>query len=107
MSTPQLRAWHPLNQLTTVNQAVGTSSAFLDLSTTTPGTCAIRVANVGANVVFMEQVESAATAATVAASVPILPNTVEVFTFPNDKIGVAFISASAGNTVYVTPGEGL
>ena len=105
--TTQIRAWHPLFQAQTVNTAVGATSSFIDLSTITPGTCAIRVANIGTQTVFLEQVESAATAATVTASVPILANTVEVFTFPNDKVGVAVIAAGAGSQIYVTPGEGL
>ncbi len=107
MSSLQLRAWRNILPAATVNAAVGTSSSFIDLSAITPGVCAIRVANVGANVIFIEQVEAAATAASVTTSVPILPNTVEVFTFPNDKIGVAVIAAATGNTVYITPGEGL
>lgn len=79
----------------------------MDLSAITPGVCALRVANIGTAVVFVEQVESAATAATITTSVPVLPNTVEVFTFPNDKIGLALIGSGVGSTVYVTPGEGV
>ncbi len=107
MSTMQLRAWRNILPAATVNAAVGTASSFIDLSTITPGTCAIRIVNVGTNVIFVEPVENAATAASVTTSIPILPNTVEIFTFPNDKIGLAVISGTAGNTVYVTPGEGL
>lgn len=103
--TLQIRAWRNTFPAATVNAAVGTSSSFVALPKL--GVQAIRVANVGANVIFIEQVESAATAASVTTSVPMLPNTVEVFTFPNDKVGVAVISAATGNTVYITPGEGL
>lgn len=108
MSSLQLRAWHPIYPLATQTLVVtGAASQFIDLSTITPGVCAIRVANVGTAVVFVEQVENAATAASLTASVPVLPNTVEIFTFPNDKIGLAVYGSAAGSTVYITPGEGL
>ncbi len=105
MSSLQLRAWRNTFPAATVNAAVGTSSTFIPLPKL--GVQAIRVVNVGTNVIFIEQVESAATAASLTTGIPVLPNTVEVFTYPNDKVGIAVISASAGNTVYVTPGEGL
>lgn len=106
--TTQIRAWRPIFPLATQTLVVTGASQFMDLSATTPGVCALRVANIGTAVVFVEQVESAATAATVLLSVPVLPNTVEMFTFPNDKIGLAIIGDGVGtSTLYVTPGEGL
>jgi hypothetical protein len=65
------------------------------------------VANIGTVVIHVEIVELAATAATTTTSMPVLPNSVEVFTFANDKVGLAVIAAGVGSTVYITPGEGL
>lgn len=105
MSSTQLRAFKPFGP--TVSLAVTASSQFIDLTASTPGTCSIRVANVGTQEVFIELVELAATAASLTTSLGVLPNTVEVFTFANDKVGVAVIAASTGSTIRVTPGEGL
>lgn len=83
----------------TVNLAVtGTAQSL-----TVPGNpSTLRVANVGAQVIF---VRLDGVTATLAAGLPILPNTVETF----DSRGASSISAIAGgtgSTLYVTPGAG-
>ena len=45
-------------------------------------------------------------AATVAASTPMLPGTVETFFLPNDVTTINFIAGGTGTTVYITIGEG-
>jgi len=104
--TNQVRAWKPLAEATTQNVAVTAVSAFINLATLTPGYCAIRVALVGGTApAFIELVEAAGTPAVATTSFPILPNTVEIFTFANDEVGVAVIGTDG--VLYVTPGEGM
>lgn len=105
--TTQIRAWKPLFEGDTVSIAVTATSQFLAVPKTPMGVRALRLVNIGTNVIFFELVESAATAATAANSIPMLPNTAEVFTFVNDEVGLAVIAAATGNTLYVTAGEGL
>lgn len=82
--------------------AVTAASQAITLTVAGLGTRTIRVVNSGTQTVFMRY----NAAATVAASLPILANTVEVFVLPNDVTTLNFIAAGAGSTVYVTPGEG-
>lgn len=65
------------------------------------GNCSIRIVNNGTQVVFWRY----NTAATEAASTPILPGFVETFFLPRDATQIEFIAAGAGSTVYVTIGE--
>lgn len=104
--TTQIRAWRPLFPASTVNVVASGASQYVAAPNTPLGVRAVRIANIGTEVVFIELVESAAGVASAATGVPILPNTVEVMTFANDKTGVAVIGA-AGSTVYFTFGEGL
>lgn len=89
----------------TVTRAVTTTSA--NVARTAFGfsnePCRIRVANVGSVVAFVE-FGGNAVAATVAASIPILPNTVEIFEIRGDETHVAAITASSTATVYLTTG---
>lgn len=65
--------------------------------------------NIGANVVFIElspAAPAAAAAATVANSIPLLPNSQEIVSGPpNAQLSV--IAGAVGNSIYVTPGEGI
>lgn len=107
MSSTQLRAFKPYGANVTVNAAVTTSSAALAFgSGGSIGTKSVRIANVGSNTIFITFGTGSATAATTT-SLPMLGNTVEVFTVNADNTHVAHISGAAGNTIYVTVGEGL
>ena len=106
MSDLQLRAWRPLFPASTVNVAASAASQYVAAPNTPLGTRSVRVVNLGTATVFLEFVESAAGTASATTGVPVLPNTVEVFTFSNDKTGIDVIGA-AGSTVYFTFGEGL
>lgn len=103
VSTGQLRAFRPLGNNKTVNLVVSAASQNLTIPDQL-GTRSIRIVNSGTNLIFVEFGTATATAAT---SMPLLGNTVEVFTFANDITALQIISTGAGNTVYVTYGEGL
>ena len=67
----------------------------------------VRIANVGTKTVFLEFGASGTTpTAATATSIPMLANTVEVFTVPPLCV-VAAIASDTGSTIYITPGEGL
>lgn len=89
----------------TVNLAVLTTSATVAVSPPGIGNRTVRLMNSGTNPVFVN-FGPAGTVATVANSMPLLPNSVEVFYFHNDWTIVAAISGATGNTLYVTMGEG-
>jgi hypothetical protein len=104
-----ITAFNPRRTNQTVNLAVTASSA----SVATPliiGVADInyRLVNSGPNMIFIEAVASSQAAATaaLATSMPMLPNTSESFTFPPGAI-VSAIASTTGNTLYITPGEGL
>lgn len=103
----QKRAWRPLFENDTVSVAVGTTGGFVGFPKTPFGTRAIRLVNIGTAVVFIELTETPTATATTTNSVPVLPNTVEVFTIANDEIGIAYIGSASGSTLYFTCGEGL
>lgn len=105
--TAQLRAFRPLGNNRTVSIAVTNASQSLTIPDTPYGTRAVRIVNLGTDTIFIEFQETA-TAAAVATSMPMIANTVEVFTLPNDKLTIKVIGAAGGlSTMYVTYGEGL
>jgi hypothetical protein len=64
--------------------------------------------NSGTDTIFIEMRNSGATAAAAATSMPMLPNSVEVFTISNETTSVQVIGVTGGvSTLYVTVGEGL
>ncbi len=65
------------------------------------GNCTIRIAVSGTQTVFWRY----NTAATVAASTPILPGFVETFFLPRNATQIEFIASTTGSTVYITIGE--
>jgi hypothetical protein len=87
----------------TINTAANSSAAQQGANDTN-----YLLTNIGANVVFIEfsqAAPAAVAAATVANSIPLLPNSQEIMSGPpNAQLSV--IAGAAGNTVYVTPGEG-
>jgi hypothetical protein len=66
----------------------------------------VRIANTGTAVAFIAFGNSAV-AATVAAGIPILPNTVESFEIAASATHVAAITSSGTATIHVTSGFGL
>jgi hypothetical protein len=89
----------------TVSLAVLTTSATVAVSPATVGTRTVRIFNSGTNIVFINFGPSTAIA-TLANSMPMLPNSVETFYFHNDWTLVAAIAGATGNTLYITAGEG-
>lgn len=105
--TTQTRAWKPLFENDTISAAVTTTPAYLAFPKTPMGVRAVRLVNSGTAIVFFELTEIATATATTATSIPLLPNTVEVFTTVNDEVGITFVGSAAGSTLYITTGEGL
>lgn len=99
-------AFNP-NSGTTVSLAVLTTSAAVPAPAVT-NLANYRFTNIGANTIFLQFAPAGAAApvAVAATSMPMAPNSVEVFTLPPNT-QVAAIAAATGNTLYVTPGEGL
>lgn len=80
--------------------AVTGSSQALTLPTAI-GNRTIRIVTSGSVTIFWKY----GTGATVAASTPMLPNTVETFFLPNDVTQISFIASGTGTTVYITIGQ--
>lgn len=107
-STAQLRAFRPLGNNKTVNIVTTVASQNLPIPDSPLGTRAIRIANVGTELTFIELTTTVGGAAAAnTTSMPLLGNTVEVLTFSNDLTSIRVIGVAGGNTVYVTYGEGL
>lgn len=107
MGTTNIRAFKPFKVNGTANLAVTASSQTLAIPAGVGvGTPAVRVANVGTQTIFIDFGLSTGTAST-STSMPILANTVEVFSIVNDVTHLAVIAGSTGSTVYLTVGEGL
>lgn len=88
---------------TTVNLAVTASSG--NVAAKNGSTSSLRIVNSGANTVFIE-ISTAAQTASLTTSMPMLPNSVEVFNAPWEAV-VSAIAGATGNTLYITPGDGL
>lgn len=91
----------------TVNVTVGTASANVAVPAPNIGVRSVRLVNSGSNLIFVEFGRDNTIVATTTGSMPMLPNTERIFLLPNDVTYVAAISGTAGNTLYVTVGEGI
>lgn len=107
MSDPQLRAFRPLGNNKTVNILTTAASQTLAVPDSPLGTRAVRILNSGTELTFIEFTTAAGAAAAATTSMPMVGNSVEVFTFPNDVTQLRVIGVAGGNTVYVTYGEGM
>ena len=108
MSGLQIRAFRPLGINKTINITVTIASQTLAIPDTPFGTRALRMVNSGSQLVFVDFINSGATGtASLTTSVPLLPNTVEVFTIGNDIGSMVVIAPAAGSALYITYGEGL
>lgn len=106
MSSSQLRAFRPLGVNKTVLLAVTAASLSLPIPDVPFGTRALRVANIGTQTVFLDFVTTVGVAS-VTTSIPLLANTVEIFTIGNDITALQAIAPAIGSTLYITYGEGL
>jgi len=98
-----IRPFQPQADTTTL--AVLATSSNITLPTPM-GNRSFRIVVSGTQTIFWKYVTPGSPgAATVAASVPMLPGTVETFFLPNDATALAFIASGTGSTVYVTVGE--
>lgn len=97
-----LRAFESLGN--TVNLAVLATTANVAVSAPGMGNRTIRIVNVGTNVVFINIGTSGVTATTTT-SIPLLPNSAEVFFLRRENTHVAAIAGATGNTLYITTGE--
>jgi hypothetical protein len=105
VSTPL--AFAPNSPNATINVAVTASSQALG-PLKVSSTSQVRFVNSGTQTVFIDVVSAAASAptATAATSMPMLPNTVEVFSVPQGA-QIAVIAAATGSTLYATVGDGM
>lgn len=97
----------PFNRVApTQNITVTATSAGIALNAMAAYSETLRFVNVGTQTVFVEFSSDGVTpTATLAASIPILPNSELVVTNPRTS-NVAAIAAATGSTLYVTPGMG-
>lgn len=106
MGSTNRRAFKPLGVNKTVNVAVTATSQLLAVPNVPYGTLALRMANVGTQTIFIDFVTTTGTAVATT-SIPLLANTVEVFTLGNDITHVSAIAGTTGSTLYITYGEGF
>lgn len=88
-----------------VNITVGVASAGAQV-TSTVSAVQYRFVNSGANGIYWLAAQGALPTVTAANGIMMLPNTVEVFTLPPNAF-IATIAGATGNTLQVTPGEGV
>lgn len=103
-----IRAFRPLGVNKTFSIAVTAASQTLVIPDTPFGTRALRLVNSGSQLIFVDFLNSGqAGVASVTTSMPLFPNTVEVFTIGNDIGSMVVIAGAVGSTLYATYGEGL
>lgn len=90
----------------TVTTAITGTAQTITVSTTGRN-MAYRFANIGTQTIYFLVYPSGATvtAVTAATGIPMLANTVEMFTLPPNA-QVSVIAGSTGSTLSITPGEG-
>lgn len=104
MST-QNRAFRPLAQ--TQNIAVSGTAQTQALNYTL-GTYAVRVCNVGTQMIYFLPVESGSAAvATANSGIPLPAGQTEIFVLSQGTIGLSVIAGATGSTLYTTCGEGV
>lgn len=101
-----IRPFRPVDEnfSATLNTAVTNVAASITLVLGLGGK-SVRILNSGTQTIFIRLVTAAGGAATVANSMPMLPNTVETFFAQNDCLTISVIAAAAGSTMYVTVGD--
>ena len=89
----------------TVNLAVTSTSGRVARTLIGEPATQVRLVNAGTVTVFVAFGGSAIDA-TVAAGIPLLPGTAEVFTLTTEQTNIAGITASGTATIYATAGRG-
>ena len=84
----------------TVSGAVGVTASDITIA---PGAGALRLVNIGTQVIFWKLNSGGASLST---DTPLLPNSAEIFSCPPGTSKISAIAASVGSTLYVTPGTG-
>jgi hypothetical protein len=85
----------------TVSIAVTASAQAVGLPVLAAESCTVRLVNAGTQTVFIAFTGTAVAAT----SMPMLANTVEVFSMPNGS-ALSVIAAATGSTLYATVGDG-
>lgn len=96
-----ISAFQPIGSGATANVVVGIAALSIALPNLASDMGIVRLVNVGTQVVFV----SFTGAATLATSMPILPNTEEFITFPASYT-ISAIAGAIGSTLYATFGNG-
>lgn len=97
----------------TANVAISNTSASVQFNTQTGGASGfgggyqVRLYNNSSSTVFIAFGAASTVTAAVATSLPMAPNSIEVFTVPFQTSYVAVIASAAGGTLYATVGEGV
>ena len=104
------QAFYP--QANTTNVAINNVSANVQVNILTGGAGAgtgyqVRLYNNSTSTAFVAFGSSSSVVASLTTSLPMAPNSVEVFTVPYQTNYVAVIAAAAGGTLYATVGEGM
>lgn len=107
MSSTYTRAFRPLGTNRTTNATIATAATTLSINDRPYGTQALRLFNSGVDTIFIELVDRVSINPTLTTSMPLLPNSVEVFTISVDTVAVRAIGVAGGNVLYATYGEGL
>ncbi len=103
MATVNIRSFQPVGD--TVSLAVGTGTSNIAVTRNGMGLQAVRLFNDGNEKIYVRFGDSTVTAA-VATGIPMLPNSIEVFSFQREQTHIAAIAGAPGNTLRVTTGEG-
>ena len=71
-----------------------------------PGSCALRLVNIGTAVIYFSFSTGADAGLTATNGHALLPNTSETFWFANDMTHINFVGSAAGSTLSISVGEG-
>jgi len=104
-----IRPFGPTPGSSTANIAVTASNQTISVPISGIGFQSIRAVNLGTRTIFIEFGKDNSTTPTAATStsIPMLPNSAEVFILPPDCSTLAVISDGTGNTLYLTVGQGV
>lgn len=101
----ELSSFYP--QGNTVNVTVAATTTATALPVGALGSLQYLFTNTGTSIIFFTFGPTNAVTTAVTAGTPVLPGTAQVFTGPPSAAFVATIGATAGNVLYITPGEGI
>jgi hypothetical protein len=99
---------HPFQPIApTVNVPITGTTARVEVrsSVVSPNAPAVRVANIGTQIIFVTFGDGTVTSTT-SAGFPMPAGAVEVFTLPANATHIAAIAGAVGSTLYATLGDG-